>query len=471
MPYIPSVAVNVSQAVTTGSIANLGRSIFIDTNTFHQARVSSYYSMTDVNADVAVPKDSKLYKALQNAFGNAGSRSLPIYVGRRQAATTVLTPTVENSKEYTFSLRVVNTDTQADSVAEVEISITSDVDATATEIVTDLDTALTTAGVTGTDITTAITGDVLTITPAADRQVIITKVSANLPQTFTSTEVAATTLSEIQAENNDDWYYITTSVRDNTWILALCDAVEATESSDYPKVFRVSSNAAKTLIAQTDPSHSEDLLGLLEDTGYGNCFGEWHDQSDEIFPELGATVYYGSFFSGTQNWKFMNNCKNPTARHPVLGRELTKSEVGFILDRNAAVRSREMKVPVYITSNTGDVAKGGGAWMDNLTISHWIRLNQKLRIFNALVNESNAGRPLTFTSGDKAKVQERATDVLLEAVNRKMLKGFDPVTVPSSVSFQDQAQRTLKDVKYTGYFAGKINHVIVDGVLTYQEGE
>lgn len=469
MPYTPSVQTNVQNAVTTGSVADLGRSMFIDTNTYHQARVTSYSSMTAVNADDAVPKNSDLYRALQNAFPNAGSRSIPIYVGRRQATDTIFTPSVADNTTYKFDVQVIDTTTQAISLVKTEITFTSGSSATATDIVNGLDTAITTAAIPVTDLITSTTGDVLTLTAAANRQVVITGATENLPQTFDSVETAAETLAAIQSENKEDWYYVTTSVRTVSWVLDMCDAIEATESSDFPKVFRTSSAAPETLIAQTDPSNAADLLGLMEDKGYGNCFGEWHDQSASIFPELASCVYYGSFFPGTQTWKFMNNCSNPDARHPVLGRLLTDAEFGFIVDRNAAVRGKEMGVSVYISGKDGDVSKGSGSWMDNLTISHWIRLNQKLRVFNALVNKANAGAPLTFKVGDRLVIKERAESVLSEAVERNMLSGFDPVVVPSTISFTDQATRTLKDITYTGYFAGKIHFVVIDGVLTYKE--
>ncbi|CAH9012698.1 putative tail sheath protein [Vibrio phage 501E54-1] len=469
MPFLAPVAVNTREATASASVADLNRAMLISTHAYWEPRLASFSSMTEVN-DSAIPKDSVTYAALQEAFsGNASSRSLPIYVGRHEIDSIVLTPVVADSEDYTFSISVINTTTGAETVAETEITFSSDTSATGTEITAGLETEMGTASIAASEVVTADTATTLTLTPATDRAIFVTKRSENLVETFTATETAANCFAAIQAEENEAWYFTCTTVRDDDWIMGLCDAVEATESSDFPKQFRVSSNDASTLVAQTDPSASADLLGRMEDASLNNCHGEWHDQSDVIFPELAACVYNGGFFTGTQNWTGMNGCSVPPARHPVLGRLLTTGEIGFINDRNAFVRGKYMGLDYYFSGNKGTLAKGQGAWVDNLQISHWVRLTMKQRVFTALVNQGNAGVPLNFTKAKRNIIKERCESVLNEAVTREMLLGHTGVTVPDNISFADQAERTLKDIVFTGYFAGKINHIIVDGILTYSE--
>ena len=469
MPFLAPVAVNVREATASASVADLNRAMLISTHAYWTPRLASFSSITEVN-DSAIPKDSVTYAALQEAFsGNASSLSLPIYVGRREIDAIVLTPTVANSTDYTFSIRVIDTTTGLESTAETEISFPSDVDATAAEITAGLDAAITTANIANTEVIVADGATTLSLTPATDREIIVTGRTDNLVETFTATETAANTFAAIQAEEKEAWYMVCTTVRDDDWIMDLCDAVDATESSDFPKIFRVSSNDPSTLVAQPDPSNPADLLGRMEDASLNNCHGEWHDQSDIIFPELAACVYNGGFSTGTQNWTGMNGCSVPPARHPILGRLLTTGEIGFINDRNAFVRGKYMGLDYYFSGNKGTLAKGQGAWVDNLQISHWVRLTMKQRIFTALVNAGNAGMPLNFTKAKRNIIKERGESVLNEAVRREMLLGHTGVNVPDSVSFTDQAERTLKDLTFTGYFAGKINHIIVDGILTYSE--
>ena len=468
MPFFPSVGVNIRAAVSSGSISSLNHVMVADVNTYHKAVVTPYYSLADLNADTAVPKDSSAYAAVSLGLSNASTLSLPIHLGRVGAATTVLSPVVLDNTVYSFDITVIDTTTGLDSIAKVTITMTSDGDALASEIVDALVIALGVANVDAQEAIITDNGDTLTLAPAANRQLIITDATSNLPQTFTTTKTGTEALSDIIEENEEDWYRMTTTVRDDTFIIELAAAIEATESSDYPKLFHVSSDDPSTIIAQTDPSAAGDLAGKIEDLDYANTSVEWHDQSDTLFPEVGMAAYIGGFFVGTKGLKFSANARIPEARHPVLGRILTKAEIGFITDRNAIVRSQEMKVSIYLTGKAGDTGKRSN-WMDNVSISHWIRLTQKLRIFNALVNADNSGLPLTFTRDDRLVIAERADSVLSEAVSRKMLKGYVPTEVPTSVSFEDQAERTLKDLRWTGYFAGKINFVIIDGILTYQE--
>lgn len=467
MAYTPSVGVDIRQATTTGQISSLNHVMVADVNTFHKAFVTPYYSLADLNADTAVPKDSKAYAAVQIGLANASSMSLPIYLGRVQADDTTLTPVVENSAVYSFDLLTIDTTTGEDAVSGT-ITFTSDVDATADEITAGLATALTAASFDAAEITVTDNSTDLEIAPAANRQVVLTNASDNLTQTFTSTRSAADTFADITGENLEDWYRFTTTIRDTDWIMDMAAQIQATESGDYPKLFHVSSDAATTIVAQTDPSAVTDLAGLVEDQGYGNTTVEWHDQSDTIFPEVGLAAYVGGFFVGTKGLKFSANASVPEARHPTLGRTLTKAEVGFITDRGAIVRSNEMKVPVYITGKQGDTGKVSN-WLDNLSISHWIRLTMKLRVFNALVNNDASGLPLTFSRGDRLVIKERAESVLDEAVSRRMLIGHTGVNVPDNVSFEDQAERMLKDLTFTGYYAGKINFVLLNGILTYSE--
>lgn len=467
MAYTPSVGVDIRQATTTGQISSLNHVMVADVNTFHKAFVTPYYSLADLNADTAVPKESKAYAAIQMGLANASNLSLPIYLGRVQADDTTLTPVVEDNAVYSFDLLTIDTTTGEDSVSDT-ITFTSDVDATSDEITAGLTLALTAALFDPSEIVVTDNVTSLEIAPAANRQVVLTNTSDNLVQTFTTTQSAANAFSDITGENLEDWYRMTTTVRDVDWIMDMAAQIQATESGDYPKLFHVSSDAATTIVAQTDPSVVTDLAGLIEDQGYGNTTVEWHDQSDTIFPEVGLAAYVGGFFVGTKGLKFSANASIPEARHPTLGRTLTKAEVGFITDRGAIVRSNEMKVPVYITGKQGDTGKVSN-WLDNLSISHWIRLTMKLRVFNALVNNDNSGLPLTFSRGDRLVIKERADSVLDEAVSRRMLAGHTGVSVPDNVSFEDQAERMLKDLTFTGYYAGKINFVLLNGILTYSE--
>lgn len=469
MAYTPSVNVGIEQATQTGEQSSLNHTMIWDVNLYTQERVTSFYDIADVDTDV-IPVNSPLYAALQTGFKNAGFRSLPIFVGRINPDEIKLAP-VDGESVTGFRIRTYDTTTNTlltDFTAS-DIQVGGTIAAAIDGLIADC----TVAG--GIDPTEAVftktdADTTLTITPAADRQIVVTAITPTLGVSYTVTEAPAEAFEEIMAENDDDWYYVCCTKKDDAaWTLQLCDVIDATQNTEFPKIFRTSSAALSTLVAQTDPSASDDILGLMEDKGTTRCFGEWHHEAETTFPEVGATCYYGRFEAGAQNWKFMGNANVPVARHPVLGRKLKRSEYGFILDRNAAVRGVEKKVPVYIVGTQGDVARGTGSWMDNVTIADWTTLTMELRLFNKLVNAGNEGRPQTFVAGDRAAFKAIIEGVLAEGVSRKLYSGYDPVFIPSTYSFETQAKRIMDGITFKAYYAGKVNIINVSGVATYRE--
>ena len=81
-----------------------------------------------------------------------------------------------------------------------------------------------------------------------------------------------------------------------------------------------------------------------------------------------------------------------------------------------------------------------------------------------------AGR-VTNTQDGALKVKNAVNGVLKNAVDLGILEGFVPCTVPTEISFSDKASRILRDVNWTGYLAGSIHFVIVNGILTYSSAE
>lgn len=458
MPYQDTVQSVTRLSTVVAEGANLNNSLFLAAHAYFKEYTKPYSSMEDVRNDVAIPSYSNTYKAFQQAFKQVGGAA-PIYLGRIDIDDVTFTPIVQNSKQYKIVVTVYNTTTLAD-VETVTFDYTSDIDATALEIVTGL-----AADDVFTQATVDITGDVFNITPAANHQIIVEEATENLLQSYTHSQSGGDAYAAVEDEANENFYFITSESRDLTFITELAAAVESTENSDYKKQYRVSDNAIETLTVLTDPANANDLLGKLFDNEYTRVMGEWHDQSTEIFPELAACVKVGGYFAGTVNWKFLQNTA-PAARHPVLGRLLNKAEQGYIRDRNASWVGKERRVSFM---HGGTNAKGTSHWSDLVQIKDWVDDQIESRVLTALLNANNGGLPLTMTRSDLAIIKERVESVLIEGVERKLFASFDPVQIPDSISFADQAQRILKDVKYNAYFASKINFAIINGNLTYKE--
>ncbi|HAS2539922.1 TPA: DUF3383 domain-containing protein [Vibrio cholerae] len=460
MPFVPSVQSITRLSTVAAAGANLNNSIFIAAHNYFRTATKPYYTMEDVNNDKAIPTYSNAYKALQQAFKQVGGAS-PIYLGRIDTDSVTFTPTVQNSKPYKIKCKVFDKVDLSD-VESFEMTFTSDTDANANEIVAGL---ITSVAVSPTEVTFSSVGDVLKFTPSAGHQIIIEEATSNLVQSYEHSVTGAEAYAAVEDEANEDFYFVTSESRDLTFVKSLADAVEATENSDYKKQYRVASSALSTLTILTDPAAADDLLGKLYEAEYTRTMGEWHDQADNIFPELAACVKVGGYFAGAVNWKFLQNTA-PAARHPDLGRLLNKTEQGYIADRNASWVGKERRVSFM---HGGTNAIGTSHWSDLVQIKDWVDDQIEVRVLTALLNANNGGLPLTMTRADLAIVKERVESVLIEGVERKLFASFDPVKVPDSISFSDQAARILKDVTYNAYFASKINFAIINGNLTYKE--
>lgn len=462
MPFQQAVTATVTRSTSSAGISNLNNSIFISANAFFKERVKGYSSMSEVNADGGVPKDSNLYKAMQQAF-SVGTTAVPIYAGRREVDSILLTPDLKSTTTYKFTFKSFDQSTGIYSESynvSTESGITADADQIISDLVLD---ASTTLGIPTSLATFVDNSDgTLTILAGASQQIIVTDVE-ELTQTFTSTEDATTCYAEITDENKEDYYFVTSESRDETFVKALASAVE-TSTGSYPKQYRVSTSSLKSITTLQDPAESGDLLGQLK-SGYTRTSTEWHQDSSTIFPELATCVKAGSYTTGKVNWKFLQNTA-PVARHPILGRVLNTTEQGYIRDRNASWVGTELGLNFL---HGGTNTTGTSEFTDLVQITDWVKLTMEARVLTALINANNGGVPITMRSGDLAIIKERCESVLSDGVNYKLFSGFVPITMPTSISFEDQAARILKDVKFTAYFASKVNFAIIDGNLTYNE--
>lgn len=457
MPYQQTVLAQVRQSTSSAGISNLNNSIFISDHAFFKDRIKGYSSMSEVNSDSAVPKDSNLYKAMQQAF-SAGIVAVPIYAGRRKVDTITLTPDVKDNTGYSFIIQALNEETGVLS-EEYTVSFESGT-STSSELIS-AGLVLSADSLPDDFIFVDNTGT-LTISGGANIQLILTN-AEELSQSFTSTETAAECYSEITEENEEDYYFVTTESRDPTFVQGIAQQVE-TSTGSYPKMFCFASSAIESLSPLTSVADANDILQLVQDSGVSRSFGIWDQSADEIFPELSTCVKAGGYtVPGKVNWKFLQKTA-PLARHPIKGRLLNTAEQGYIKDRNASWVGRELGLDFL---HGGQTASGN--YVDLQIITDWTKITMEARVLTALINANNGGVPITMRSGDLAIIKERCESVLSDGVNYKLFSGFVPITMPTSISFEDQAARILKDVVFTAYFASKVNFVIIDGNLTYNE--
>lgn len=102
--------------------------------------------------------------------------------------------------------------------------------------------------------------------------------------------------------------------------------------------------------------------------------------------------------------------------------------------------------------------------------SDWLTVEIDTDITNLLLNKT--GTKLPYTREGLAEVESVIGDALQRGVGRNFLQGYE-INMPAyeNIPFSDFASRILQNIKFTGYLAGAIHVIKIQGNLTYQTGE
>lgn len=455
MPYKKAVVSNITRNSTAAQGATFNFPLFTASHKYFKEVVRSYSSFDSVKADASIPTDSNTYKALRLAFSQSPAPEL-VYIAKRQADDVTITPTTPVSgKVYGFSVQVYNTATGVNVGSAVLATATADSTPLAADLVTKWKSDL--SGLT--DLTLSGT-DNLGIIAEAGFDFIVTAIS-NCVDVYTTSQSAADTLAAIQVENND-WYFMCAEDHTEAFQLAMAAEIEATATSDYPKMYFTTTQDVNTLKALPDPA--DDVIGKLAALGYDRTVCDWHDQADDIFPEMGLVGANGVYQAGSITWKFTQIKGVPAAADPVTGIRLSDNKQGFIEDRNGGWMGVEKKIPFYHEGKTV-----GGEWIDIIRGSDWLRDQHEIELLNLLL--SQRGGKISYASPNK--ILNTVDAVNQRAVDIGFLDGYTPATVPDylTLSFADKASRVLKDVNWTGFIAGAVHNIVTNGNLTYQSEE
>lgn len=457
--FQPAVQSSVSLATTNATGTNLNSTLFAAAGFFTKFRTLEFGSMTEVREDSAISPNSNVYKAALTHFKQPDA-STPWLVGRIAADDVTLTATtITDNFEYSFTIEVYDTDTLVG--VSTDISIDSGASATADSIATALFTALgSVLNITPTDNTGSVT-----IEPSAGYSIVITNLTSKITEAFTSTESAADILAAIIEENENGWYFFECENHSKAFVLAMADEIEATGSGDYPKQYHVSTQESETITPYVQGTSTDTQAALLE-AGYLRTAPYWHHKANTVFPEAAMTSIMGSIFPAQSSWKFQQ-CKGVEAVSDlVTGKNLTSGKLSYLTNRNTSFMSSERGI------NFNHVGKmASGEWIDTVRAADWLNSELEVRLLNLLVNRAAAKDKVAFTEADEAVVLGTVNGLLSEAVTRKILSGYVPASIKVAPSFSDQALRTLDDIAWTGYLAGAVHFILVDGVLTYADAE
>ena len=456
MPYQESVQSRILLATTDSASANLGNTLFVTANAYFSERLRGYNSFQEVREDDAIPTTSAAYAALRLGFSQPGA-SVPIYLGRRQVDDVTYTPDpVVDNTTYGFTIEVIEDATQI--AVSTDVFVNSGGAATATSIstaiFTAIDSGLPVANVTATDNTGSVS-----VEADAGYSMNITQVQ-RLTEVFTTTEDAATLFSAITEENEEDWYYFECEDHTETFVLAMAAEIQATESSNYPKIYFTSIQEANTIIPL--PTPATDTMGKLVEGEFARTACGWHHEADTLFPEIGLTAYNGQFQpTASTTWKFMTNVAGiSAAADPVTLKPLSTAKQGYISDRNGNWHGFERKINFAHGGKTAS-----GEWIDVINAKDWLNDEIETGLLNLLL--AQVGGKIVFDARGKEKVKNVIDSILTRAVELNVLTGFEPTTIPDNTPPADIASRILRDVNWVGYLSGAVHFAVVNGILTY----
>ena len=251
-------------------------------------------------------------------------------------------------------------------------------------------------------------------------------------------------------EEDDDWYFLL----DTTHTLLQATLIAAYIETQIKLYAYQTDNATSR-----DTAESLDTTGLmkiLKNNNYDRSFGMWVPTAD--LPEYKMAAIVGLQAPkdpGSTNWKF-KEVNGATA-------------VKFTTQQKKNVQDKNGNVYVLVASfnifEEGVVASG--EYIDIMRGTDWIQARIKEKVFGLLVSEEK----VAMSDGGIESVGLQVQDVLERAVDRTILLGGEDgpvVTVPkrSDTTKADRAARFLRDITFTGNYAGAINKVQIDGTLS-----
>ena len=455
MPYTPSVTSRTTLNTISAEGATFNFPLFITANQYFSERTKIYGSWTEVVNDPAIPTTSNAYAGLKSAFTQNPAPSR-VYLGRRDVDLLTLTPLpIVDNKDYKLTF-VVKDDATQTSVTTIA-SINSGTGATATSIATLLEADITAnvANVTAVDLT----GSVSVV--AGSGYTFYFSAMENLVDTYATTESAADVFAAIQEEENG-FYFVTAEDHSEAFILAMAATIEPTGSSTFPKMYFTSTADANSIVPLPDPA--VDVIGKLKEFNYLRTSCDWSHVADTLFPEVADVSYNGPFQPGSTTWKFMRVAGIPQAADLITGKALGEGKQGYIEDRNGNWVGNEYGVDFY---REGKVV--GDEWIDVVRFQDWLNNTIRVDLLNLLLNQK--GGKIPNTPSGRGQVAGVVNNVLTQAVGFGALVGYIPTTIPTEaeIPFFDKVNRILNNVKFTGFLAGAIHTIIVDGNLTYAD--
>nr|DAV38626.1 MAG TPA: tail sheath protein [Caudoviricetes sp.] len=441
--------VNVQISLNTNGVSKEGFSTMLVVGTHANTlnRVTTYTNINDLTND-GFSTDDPIYKAVSVAFSQI-PRPRQVKVGRRQIEEVNIS--VNNIKDNTDYTVTISSKDNKGIITEQEYQFNSSTSATATTIVSGLQSAMTDDTV----VTATVESENLKLVTKSNKAFSV-KVSSNLSiELAEPTEEIADTMSAITASDSD-FYGIVLASRDKDDIMAMAEWVET-----QTKLFGTSTAEQEAKDSETDT----DLLSMLKAKNYYRTFAFYHELADSEYLEAGVMARCFAIEPGGETWanKVLSG---------LTADNLTETEYRAITNKNG--NTFETSRNKSITQN-GKVA--GDEWIDVIRFRDWLQEEITVNVFNLLINSNK----VPYTDAGIALIENQIRQALLLGQRRGGIApteydednnenlGFSiEMPLAANISANTKAQRLLEDVKFTARLAGAIHVVEIAGSFTYE---
>lgn len=259
-------------------------------------------------------------------------------------------------------------------------------------------------------------------------------------------------------DEDDDWYFLMTSTSTN---------LQATIIAAYIET------QIKLFCYQTDDANSKDLvaagditslMAILKAKNYDRSLGVWVPTAD--LGEYKQAAWVGIMAPkdpGSATWKFKE------------GKAITANSFTAQEKKNIEDKSGNIYITVAGLNMFQEGVCASGEFADIMRGTDWIQARIQEQVFGLVTSQDK----VPYDDGGIESIGVQVEDVLDRAVDRTILLSADNldddgnslgpvVTVPKRVDTTkaDRAARFLRDVKFTGFYAGAIHKIQIDGILS-----
>lgn len=452
----PQLAVTAAQAVSTSTL------VIIDTNHNSFDRTAIYTSSDYVSQTVA---GTPLRAALNSAFLPSPKNSF-VVAGRAKGTASLAPQDVADGELYEVTITVAD---GASVVASYTASVAEDAEDACTALKADIDAV--------TDITDHVTATVVGTGADAvlevslntsDDDYTLSALSENLEVTYTTTEAATDTLSEIQKFYTDGFGFVISTDHTVTYVASMMAACEVAN-----KIYVTStqaSDAYSTLFDGVTAPASSDVGAVAKFNQYEFTHVMYHDKADTEFPEAARITEFNWITPGETNWEH-KSIGFGVAQNVSEGRALSDGELINLASRNmSTVLSAKKNIVVAGWTGTGNRV-ATGARIEHVNFGQFAKENLETILMNYLVRVRKEG----MNDAGIGRVKGQMEAWLNRYVGpQQALNPARPYKLvfpkASDLSFEDQASGLLQSTTAELYMNASIDAIhVVPLTITFAE--